>query len=100
VTTRQPINRQPKDHTHLGRAAVQIFAANDRITRFLSNILTRKNTTRTIAAIFPHMQPSLICFPALAQPIHVGLDFYDLLIEALKIPCKRTRAALLSAGNP
>ena len=78
MTTRQVINRQPKVHTQLGRAAVQnfaarIFLANDRINQILIEHLdpaawgTRpptakppgknpgKNNVRTIAAIFTHM---------------------------------------------
>jgi len=66
VTTRQPKVRPPKVHTQLGRAAVQIFAANDRINQILIEHLDpaawRAKTTakppgnvRTIAAIFTHM---------------------------------------------
>ncbi len=78
MSTRQHINRQPKVHTQLGRAAVQnfaarIFLANDRINQILIEHLdpaawgTRpptakppgknpgKNNVRTIAAIFTHM---------------------------------------------
>src|SRR5256886_8742918 len=78
MTTRQVINRQPKVHTQLGRAAVQnfaarIFLADDRINQILIEHLdpaawsTRpptakppgknpgKNNARTIAAIFTHM---------------------------------------------
>ncbi len=59
--------RQPKVHTQLGRAAVQIFAANERMNQMLIEHLdpaawrakppgaTRKMTPRTIAAIFTHM---------------------------------------------
>ena len=64
---RQPKSRQPKllppqDHTQLGRTAVQIFAANDRINQLLIEkfdpaVWTAKppGNTRTIAAIFTHM---------------------------------------------
>jgi uncharacterized damage-inducible protein DinB len=72
VTTRQPKVRQPQVrqsqvHTQLGRAAVQIFAANDRINQILIEHLdpaawiakapTAKppGKARTIAAIFTHM---------------------------------------------
>jgi uncharacterized damage-inducible protein DinB len=67
VTTRQRTNRQPQVHTQLGRAAVQIFAANERMNQMLIEHLdpaawrakppgtTRKMTPRTIAAIFTHM---------------------------------------------
>jgi len=60
--------RQPKVHTQLGRAAVQIFAANDRMNQMLIEHLDPaawrakppgknpgKNKVRTIAAIFTHM---------------------------------------------
>jgi uncharacterized damage-inducible protein DinB len=59
--------RQPKVHTQLGRAAVQIFAANDRMNQILIERLdpgawrakppgtTRNIKPRTIAAIFTHM---------------------------------------------
>jgi uncharacterized damage-inducible protein DinB len=64
--------RLPKVHTQLGRAAVQIFAANDRINQILIEHLdpaawdakpptakrpgpTRNLRTRSIAAIFTHM---------------------------------------------
>ena len=35
MTTRQHTNRQPRVHTQLGRAAVRIFAANDRMNQIL-----------------------------------------------------------------
>ena len=59
--------RQPKVHTQLGRAAVQIFAANDRMNQVLIEHLdptawkakppTAKppGKARSIAAIFTHM---------------------------------------------
>ncbi|HXM19669.1 MAG TPA: hypothetical protein VN948_00095 [Terriglobales bacterium] len=61
--------RQPKVHTQLGRAAVQIFAANDRMNQILIEHLDPaawtakpptakppgKNKVRPIAAIFTHM---------------------------------------------
>ncbi len=61
--------RQPKVHTQLGRAAVQVFAANDRMNQMLIEHLAPaawgakpptaeppgKVRTRTIAAIFTHM---------------------------------------------
>jgi uncharacterized damage-inducible protein DinB len=64
VTTRQPTNRQPKVQTQLGRAAIQIFVANDRMNQMLIEHLDPaawrakppgKNKARTIAAIFTHM---------------------------------------------
>jgi uncharacterized damage-inducible protein DinB len=54
--------RQPKVHTQLSRAAVRIFAANDRINQLLIEHLDPTvwgakppGKTRTIAAIFTHM---------------------------------------------
>jgi uncharacterized damage-inducible protein DinB len=54
--------RQPQVHSQLGRAAVQIFAANERINQLLIEHLdpaawTAKppGNSRTIAAIFTHM---------------------------------------------
>jgi uncharacterized damage-inducible protein DinB len=62
--------RQPKVHTQLGRAAVQIFAANDRMNQILIEHLDPAawraklpakppakppGNVRTIAAIFTHM---------------------------------------------
>jgi len=64
VTTRQRTNRQPQVHTQLGRAAVQVFAASDRMNQVLIEHLDPavwranppgKNKVRTIAAIFTHM---------------------------------------------
>jgi hypothetical protein len=54
--------RQPKVHTQLGRAAVQIFAANERMNQMLIEHLDASarrakppGKTRTIAAIFTHV---------------------------------------------
>ena len=54
--------RQPKVHTQLGPAAVQIFAANDRINQILIEHLDPDawrakppGNVRTIAAIFTHI---------------------------------------------
>jgi len=56
--------RPPKVQTQLGRAAVQIFAANDRMNQILIEHLDPaawrakppgKNRIRTIAAIFTHI---------------------------------------------
>ena len=54
--------RQPKVHTQLGRAAVQIFAANERMNQMLIEHLDPAawrakppSKARTIAAIFTHM---------------------------------------------
>jgi hypothetical protein len=64
VSTRQVINRLPKVHTQLGRAAVQIFTANDRMNQILIEHLDPaawtakppgKNNARPIVAIFTHM---------------------------------------------
>jgi uncharacterized damage-inducible protein DinB len=64
VTTRPRVNRQPQVDTQLGRAAVQIFAANERMNQILIEHLDpaawkakppAKNNARTIAAIFTHM---------------------------------------------
>jgi uncharacterized damage-inducible protein DinB len=59
---RQVINRQPQVHTQLGRAAVRIFAANERMNQLLIENLdpvawTAKppGKARTIAAIFTHV---------------------------------------------
>jgi uncharacterized damage-inducible protein DinB len=68
VTTRQPVNRQlvnrqPKVHTQLGRTAVQIFAANERMNQILIEHLDPaawnakppgESKARSIAAIFTH----------------------------------------------
>jgi uncharacterized damage-inducible protein DinB len=74
LTTRQSVNRPrvirpPKVCTQLGRTAVQIFAANERMNQILIEHLdpavwnakpptagpSGKNKARTIAAIFTHM---------------------------------------------
>jgi uncharacterized damage-inducible protein DinB len=72
VTTRQPKSRQaedrqaedrqPKVHTQLGRAAVRIFGANERMNQVLIEHLEPTawqakpaGRARTIAAIFTHM---------------------------------------------
>ena len=54
--------RLPKVHTQLGRAAVQIFAANERINQILIEHLDPAawrakppGKVRSIAAIFTHM---------------------------------------------
>ena len=54
--------RQPKVHTQLGRAAVKIFSANDRINQILIEHLDPAawsakppSKTRPISAIFTHM---------------------------------------------
>jgi hypothetical protein len=54
--------RQPKVHTQLGRAAVQIFAANDRMNQILIEHLDPASgrakppgKAGTMAAIFTHI---------------------------------------------
>ena len=60
--TRQNATRENKVHTQLGRAAVQIFAANDRMNQLLIEHLDpaawrakSPGSVHTIAAIFTHM---------------------------------------------
>jgi len=102
VTTRQVINRQPKVHTQLGRAAVQnfaarIFLANDRMNQILIEHLDPtawrarpptakppgknpgKNNVRTIAAIFTHMH-------------NVRCKWVRLTAPHLKVPPQLNRA--------
>jgi uncharacterized damage-inducible protein DinB len=97
VTTRQHVNRQPKVHTQLGRAAVQIFAANDRMYQMLIEHLDPaawgakpptakstakplgKNKVRTIAAIFTHVH-------------NVRCKWVRLTAPHLKIPTQLNRA--------
>jgi uncharacterized damage-inducible protein DinB len=62
VTARQHITRQQKVHTQLGRAAVEIFAANERMNQMLIEHLdpaawraSPPGKVRSIAAIFTHM---------------------------------------------
>ena len=62
MSTRQQTNRRPKVQTPLGRAAVKIFAANDRMNQILIEHLDvaawkakPPGKARTIAAIFTHM---------------------------------------------
>jgi uncharacterized damage-inducible protein DinB len=72
VTTRQPRVHRQQAHTQLGRAAVQIFAANERMNQMVIEHLdpavwsaktptakppgtSRNITTRSIVAIFTHM---------------------------------------------
>ena len=80
--------RQPKVHTQLGRAAVQIFAANDRMNQVLIEHLDPaawrakppgKARTRTIAAIFTHMH-------------NVRCKWVRLTAPHLKIPTQLNRA--------
>jgi uncharacterized damage-inducible protein DinB len=86
--------RQPKAQTQLGRAAVQIFAANDRMNQILIEHLdpaawraktTAKTTAkpagnvRTIAAIFTHMH-------------NVRCKWVRLTAPHLKVPRQLNRA--------
>jgi len=83
--------RQPKVHTQLGQASVQIFAANDRMNQILIEHLdpaawrakppgtTRNTTPRTIAAIFVHMH-------------NVRCKWVRLTAPHLKIPTQLNRA--------
>jgi uncharacterized damage-inducible protein DinB len=88
--------RQPQVHTQFGRAAVQIFAANERMNQMLIEHLdpaawgakpptakpsgtTRKSTTRPIAAIFCHMH-------------NVRCKWVRLTAPHLKVPRQLNRA--------
>ena len=78
--------RQPKVHTQLGRAAVQIFAANDRINQILIEHLDPAawrakppGGARRIAAIFTHMH-------------NVRCKWVRLTAPHLKIPRQLNRA--------
>jgi uncharacterized damage-inducible protein DinB len=93
VTTRQRVNRQPQVHTQLGRAAVQIFAANERMNQSLIEHLDPaawsarpptvqppgKSKARTIAAIFTHMH-------------NVRTKWVRLTAPHLKVPPQLNRA--------
>jgi len=97
VTARQPklykpTLYKPKVQTQLGRAAVQIFAANDRMNQILIEHLdpaawtaTAKTTAkppgnvRTIAAIFTHMH-------------NVRTKWVRLTAPHLKVPLQLNRA--------
>ena len=95
MTTLQHEVRQSKVQTQLGRAAVQIFAASDRMNQILiehldpaawtakpptakpptakppgkaRNIMPRNITTRTIAAIFTHMHNARCKWVRLTAP--------------------------------
>ena len=78
--------RQHKVHTQLGRAAVQMFAANDRINQLLIEHLDPAawnakppGNVRTIAAIFTHMH-------------RVRTKWIRLTAPHLKIPLQLNRA--------
>jgi uncharacterized damage-inducible protein DinB len=82
--------RQPKVHTKLGRAAVRIFAANDRMNQLLIEHLDPAawrasppakppGKARTIAAIFTHMH-------------NVRAKWIRLTAPHLKVPTQLNRA--------
>ena len=95
------IKRSPKAHTSLGRAAVQVFAANERMNQILIEHLDRAawtakppGKTRTIAAIFTHMH-------------NVRTKWVRLTAPHLKVPAqlrhahctpKQARTALAESG--
>ena len=86
MTTRQPVNRQPKVDTQLGRAAVRIFAANERINQVLIEHLDPAvwkakppGKARPIVAIFTHMH-------------NVRCKWVRLTAPHLKIPTQLNRA--------
>ncbi len=78
--------RQSKVHTQLGKTAVRIFAANDRINKVLIEHLDPAawrakppGNTRTIAAIFTHMH-------------NVRTKWIRLTAPHLKVPAQLNRA--------
>ena len=84
--------RQHKVHTQLGRAAVQIFAANDRMNQILIEHLDPTawrakppGKARTIAAIFTHMH-------------NVRCKWVRLTAPHLKVPRQLNRALHAAAG--
>ncbi len=91
MTTRQHTDRQARVHTQLGRAAIQIFAANERMNQMLIENLdpdawrakpptaTPSAKARTIAAIFTHMH-------------NVRTKWVRLTAPHLKIPRQLNRA--------
>lgn len=99
MTARQPNNRKPNTrkprvHTGLGRAAVRIFAANDRMNQILIEHLDPAawgakppGKARTIAAIFTHMH-------------NVRCKWIRLTAPHLKVPrqLKRTHCTPRQAG--
>ncbi len=104
-------SRQLKLHTQLGRAAVQIFDANDRINQILIEHLDpavwtakttaqpraknpAKNNVRTIAAIFSHMHNVRCKWVRLAAP---HLKVPQQLNRAHCTP-RRARAALAESA--
>ncbi len=87
MTARQHATRQNKVQTQLGRAAVRIFAANERMNQILIERLDPAawrakppGKTRTIAAIFTHMH-------------NVRAKWVRLTAPHLKIPAQLNRAS-------
>jgi uncharacterized damage-inducible protein DinB len=85
VSTRQRATRQDKVQTPLGRAAVKIFAANDRMNQVLIENLDPAawsakppGNVRTIAAMFTHMH-------------NVRCKWIRLTAPHLKIPAQLNR---------
>jgi uncharacterized damage-inducible protein DinB len=85
VTARQATTRQNKVKTQLGRAAVRIFAANDRMNQILIEHLNPAawrakppGNVRTIAAIFTHMH-------------NVRAKWVRLTVPHLKVPAQLNR---------
>jgi uncharacterized damage-inducible protein DinB len=91
VTTRPPKVRQPQVHTQLGRAAMQIFAANERMNQMLIEHLDPAawgakppsakpaGNVRSIAAIFTHMH-------------NMRCKWVRLTAPHLKVPAQLNRA--------
>src|SRR5258708_26587864 len=86
MTMRKVINREPKVHIELGRAAVQIFAANERMNQMLIEHLDPgawrakpPGKVRPIAAIFTHMH-------------NVRTKWVRLTAPHLKVPRQLNRA--------
>jgi uncharacterized damage-inducible protein DinB len=85
VSTRQRATRENKVQTQLGRAAVKIFAANERMNQKLIEHLDAATwsakppgTVRTVAAIFTHMH-------------NVRCKWIRLTAPHLKIPAQLNR---------
>ena len=91
MTTSQPIHRERQVHTQLGRTAVQIFAANERMNQVLIEHLDPavwkakppavkpSGKGRSIAAIFTHMH-------------NVRCKWVRLTAPHLKVPRQLNRA--------
>jgi uncharacterized damage-inducible protein DinB len=84
-STRQDKTLQPEVHTQLGRAAVRMFTANDRMNQVLIEHLepaawrgAPPGKARTIAAIFTHMH-------------NVRCQWVRLMAPHLKVPAQLSR---------